>query len=53
MINESALIKKLNTPEVQQVFFEATQKTLSAKGFIDRVMASQDTLKMEIQRVLN
>ena len=53
MINESALIKKLNTPEVQQIFFEATQKTLGAKGFIDRVMASQDSLKMEIQRVLN
>lgn len=53
MINEPALIKKLNDPVVQQMFYEATQKTLGARGFIDRVMAAQDSLKMEIKRVLN
>lgn len=49
-INNDKLIKSLVRSEVQQVFFEATQKTRNYVGLYDRILNEREDLIDEIER---
>jgi len=50
-IEMAIVINKLNEPAVQQMFFEATQKTRNYLGIYDEIVAERENLVAEIKRV--
>jgi hypothetical protein len=51
-IETAIVINKLNEPEVQQMLFEATQKTRNYLGMYDELVLERGNLVAEIKRVI-
>ena len=51
-IETAIVINKINEPAVQQMLFEATQKTRNYLGFYDEIVNERENLVAEINRVI-